>query len=264
MSGVLTRILESKRAEILALPRAPHAPRASSTDRVPAALRRPAGAPLRLVTEIKLRSPSAGALSTVLSPADRAIRYAHGGAVMVSVLCDAPFFGGSWDHVGEVRRALTHEHFDTLILAKEFVIDEVQLDMAAAKGADAVLLIARIVGRKELRDLTNAARARGLEPLVEVVTEQELEAALEAGARCIGVNARDLDTLAMDPAAAGRVLAAIPPDRVAVHLSGVKGPDEVRRLAGTRADAALIGETLMRQDDPTELLRSLFDASTEK
>ena len=148
------------------------------------------------------------------------------------------------------------------VLAKEFVLDERQIEEAAARGADAVLLIVRIVDREQLTRLVARARAVGLEPLVEVVTEDELSAALDADAKVIGVNARDLDTLVMDPVRAARVLAAIPADRIAVHLSGLKGPDDVAAVARTTADAALMGEALMRQDDPTALLRAMVQAAS--
>lgn len=218
------------------------------------------GEPLRLITENKRRSPSAGPLSTVLSVAERAVAYARGGASMISVLCDARFFGGSFAHLVEARRALDEAKLDVPLLAKEFIIDARQLEEAAASGADSALLIARIVAPELLRELTAKARDLGLEPLVEVVTDDELCAAIDADAKVIGVNARDLDTLVMDPARAARVLAAIPDDRVAVHLSGLKGPDDVRAVAASDVDAALIGEALMREDDPSALLRAMVIA----
>jgi indole-3-glycerol phosphate synthase len=149
---------------------------------------------------------------------------------------------------------------DVPVLAKEYVLDEVQLDRAREAGADAVLLIARIVSPARLRELHDAARARDLQPLVEVTNEEELGSAIESGARLIGVNARDLDTLQMDAARAARVLAAIPVDRVRIHLSGIKTPDDVRALARTGVDGVLLGEALMRQADPEPLLRALVAA----
>jgi indole-3-glycerol phosphate synthase len=124
-----------------------------------------------------------------------------------------------------------------------------------------VLLIARILDREKLRDLFVQAESLGLESLVEVATEEELDWAVAANAEIIGVNARDLDTLVMDPDRAARVLAAIPDRAIPLYLSGLKGPDDVRRLAGTRAHAALVGETLMRDDDPHALLGSMVEAA---
>jgi indole-3-glycerol phosphate synthase len=262
--GLLDRILASKRDEI---GRARGAARAAAAHdgRTPldarAALARPPGAALRLVTEIKHKSPSAGPLSRALSPEERAMAYARGGATMISVLCDAPFFDGGFDHLARVRARLDAEGLAVPLLAKEFVIDAAQLDLARAHGADAVLLIVRIVSPDALHRLAAHARARGVEPLIEVTDVAELGVALDAGARLIGVNARDLDTLTIDTERAARVLAAIPAGIVAVHLSGLKGPDAVRLVASTRADAALMGEALMRQDDPAPLLHAMVTAA---
>jgi indole-3-glycerol phosphate synthase len=258
----LERILASKRAEVAALESRDDEPATArrGTLDVPRALRRGPGAPLRILAEIKRKSPSAGALSLAVDAGARAEAYARGVAAMVSVLCDGPFFGGSWDDLTRARTAVDRLARDVPILAKEFVIDESQIDRARATGADAVLLIARIVSPSRLRELHAAARARDLWPMVEVMDEAELASALACGARIIGVNARDLDTLAMDSVRAARVLDAIPEDRVRVHLSGIKTEDDVRAVARTRADAALVGETLMREADPEPLLRRLLAA----
>jgi indole-3-glycerol phosphate synthase len=227
---VLDAILEAKKAEIAELARVECAPRGAGAPRtglVARSVARQNKGPLRLVTEIKRRSPSAGPLSTVMSVEERAVAYGRGGAAMISVLCDARFFDGGWHHVTAARRALHRAGLEVPILAKEFVLDDRQIDEAAASGADAVLLIARIVPPSRLAALFEHASAIGLEPLVEVVSEEEVGAALDAGARLIGVNARDLDTLAMDPERAARVLAAIPSDRVSLHLSGLKSADDV-------------------------------------
>jgi indole-3-glycerol phosphate synthase len=264
MSGVLAEILRRKGDEVAALrgrggQRRP--PPAREPLDVVAALRRPPAAPLRLIAEVKLRSPSAGALSRVLSPVERAVAYADAGAAMVSVLCDAPFFDGSWEHLEAARRALDARGLRVPLLAKDFVIDEVQSDEARARGADAVLLIARIVPAERLVELAAAARARRVEPLVEVVDEAEVAAAVRAEARVVGVNARDLDTLAMDPDRTARVLAAIAPGTVAVHLSGLRDAAGVAAIATGRPDAALIGEALMRADDPRPLLGAMVRAA---
>jgi indole-3-glycerol phosphate synthase len=259
----LADILASKRREVEGL-----RPQRTVRRRTPLdatlALRRRDGDPLRLLTEVKLKSPSAGALSRALAPDARALAYARGGAAMVSVLCDAPFFDGSWDHLSGARRALDAAGLPVPLLAKEFVIDARQIGTARDCGADSVLLIARIVDAKKLAELVRIARDEGLEPLVEVVDEEELRAGLDAGARIVGVNARDLDTLAMDAERAARVLEAIPPDVVAVHFSGLKSGQDVAKVAATRADAALVGEALMRQDDPRELLAEMVGSSSRR
>ncbi|HWL87863.1 MAG TPA: indole-3-glycerol-phosphate synthase, partial [Polyangiaceae bacterium] len=147
------------------------------------------------------------------------------------------------------------------ILAKEFVLDEVQLRRAAIMGGDAALLIVRILSPSRLAALVKASHGYGLEPLVEVATEDELRIALDTDARLIGVNARDLDTLRMDPARAAHLVGLVPEDRIALHLSGLKTEDDVRAVARGRADGALVGEVLMRQDDPSELLTRLVAAA---
>jgi indole-3-glycerol phosphate synthase len=263
MTHVLDAILRAKQEEIAELSKIKAEPRVARGPRkkVVSSLGRPSGEPLRLVAEIKRRSPSAGRLSTVLSVADRALAYARAGASMVSVLTDARSFDGSWAHVVEARRALDDAGLVVPILAKEFVLHPRQLEEAAACGADAVLLIARIVDHETLGVLVRRARELSLEPLVEVVTDEELSAALDADAKVIGVNTRDLDTLAMDPSRAARLLAKVPSDRIAVHLSGLKGPDDVRVVSRTDVDAALIGEALMREDDPSSLLRAMLLAA---
>jgi indole-3-glycerol phosphate synthase len=256
----LERILASKQSDVEALRSRPRTPSARRTLDVLSALRRDAG-PLRLLAEVKLRSPSAGPLSRALAPDLRAVAYAETGAAAVSILCDGPFFDGAWEHLGGARARFDEAGLAVPLLAKEFVLDERQVLEARDRGADAVLLIARIVDAPALARLAGVARDEGLEPLVEVTDERELEAALQAGARLVGVNARDLDTLAMDAARAARVLAAIPREVVAVHLSGLRDPADIARIARSRADAALVGEALMRDDDPRPRLRALVDAA---
>lgn len=253
MTAVLREILAQKAEEIAALRQRalPPGPEPRAVD-----LRRRPGDPLKLIAEIKRRSPSAGALSTKLGVAERAAAYERAGADVLSILTDARFFDGSFEHLKEAR-----EHSSLPLLCKEFVLDEVQLDAARAFGADLVLLIVRIVPPERLAPLVRGARERGLTPFVEVVDEHEARLALDAGALLVGVNARDLDTLAMDPARAARTLAVLPDGVARVHLSGLATPDAVAAVARGPSDAALIGEALMRQDDPEPLLRTLVQAA---
>jgi len=253
-SGLLARILATKHAELPALraQRLPAAPRPRAFS-----LRRDDSA-LKLITEIKFRSPSAGALSSVLSVAERARAYQRAGASMISVLCDKSFFDGAFSHLAEARAAC-----ELPLLCKEFVIDESQLDAAAAYGADAVLLIVRCLSEERLQQLTRAARERKLEPFVEVVTEEESQMAISAGASLIGVNARDLDTLVMDAERAARVLSKLPAGVTRVHLSGIARPEDVQRVRRSPADAALLGEALMRDDQPEPRLRELVAATRD-
>jgi indole-3-glycerol phosphate synthase len=267
---MLDKILRAKRAEVARMSASPRLPiRHEPAGGFFAALRRPVGAPLRLVAEIKLRSPSAGELSRALSPVDRALVYARSGASAISVLTDPTFFDGSFEHLFAIRDALDAALGSSRprLLAKEFVIDPIQLHRAADAGADAVLLIARIVSPEQLVTLAEATRELGLEPLVEVATHEELAAARAARARVVGVNARDLDTLRMNAELAGEVLAALTttharPDLVAMRLSGLSTPDDVAAIAATNVDAALIGESLMRLDDPAPLLAAMISVAS--
>lgn len=247
--SVLERILSQKQSELAGLRgrRLPPPP-----PRRPVGLSRAPGQPLRIICEIKRRSPSAGALNTTLSVGARARAYERGGANMVSVLCDSAFFDGGFEHLSEARDTCALP-----LLCKEFVIDEAQLDAARAYGADAVLLIVRCLAPERVSALHRAALERELVPFVEVATDDEVRIASDAGATLIGVNARDLDSLAMDAARAERILHALPAGVTRVHLSGLHRPDDVARVAAGPAHAALIGEALMRLDDPEPLLTSL-------
>lgn len=267
-NGTLAKILDAKNAEVARMiagppfkPRVWPTIEADRATRVDRALARGPGDPLRLIAEVKLRSPSAGALSRALTPDARALAYAEAGAAMVSVLCDRAFFDGGFEHLAAARRAFGALASRPLLLCKEFILHPAQLDRAMDAGADAVLLIARITFDQRLGALMRGARDRGLTPLVEVVTRAELDLALANGATLIGVNARDLDTLQMDHARARDVLDAIPEGVTALHLSGLASPDDVARVAQGRADGALVGEALMRRDDPRELLRAMVAAA---
>ena len=252
--GVLDQILTKKRAELPEL-RTRKWPAPPSW--VPVVdLKRRAEDGLHLICEIKHKSPSAGELSTQLSVKERAQVYENGGADMISVLCDTPFFGGAYDHLLEARSGCALP-----LLCKEFVIDECQLDAAQSCGASAVLLIVRCLDDPNLERLIQGAAQRSLVPLVEVFTEQEAQRALEAGATFIGVNARDLDTLHMDVSRASRIISGMAPHITVAHLSGIKSQSSLAEVRKGRADAALIGEVLMKLDDPAKTLRDLAQAA---
>jgi indole-3-glycerol phosphate synthase len=253
VTGVLGRILEAKQAELVELRQRRFPDRYTPR---PVRLQRGPGEALHLITEIKFRSPSAGALSTQLGVAERAQCYAAGGASMISVLCDHAFFGGSYNDL-----TIARDNCNVPLLCKEFIIDESQLDAARAHGADWVLLIARCLSEERARSLLLAAQERGLGVLFEIHGRNEAALAARLDAKQIGVNARDLDTLQMDVATAQEVLSSIPAGPTAIHLSGLKTPDDVRRLQTTRADAALVGEVLMRQEDPLPALQQLAAAA---
>ncbi len=224
--------------------------------RAVAALARPAGAPPRVIAEVKFRSPSAGVIRQA-RPGEGvrvAEAYVASGAAAVSVLADGPGFGGSALAVRRVARAVRAP-----VLFKEFVLDEVQVDVARAMGASMVLLLVRILPRPRLFALVDAVRSRGMEPVVEAADARELEVAVATDARIVGVNARDLRSFRVDTAGAARCLEGVPTGRVAVFMSGIRTNDDLRAIAGTRADAVLVGEGLMRHEAPGERLRALLE-----
>lgn len=215
-----------------------------------AALRRPG---LAAIAEIKRRSPSRGALRPDLDPAALARSYAAGGAAAVSVLTDGRFFGGSLEDLLRARRA-----GPLPVLRKDFVCEAGQLHETRQAGADAVLLIARILSAAQLRDYLALARELGLAALVEVHDAPELERALDCGAAIIGVNNRDLRTQRLSLETALRLRPQIPAGRIAVAESGIRSRQDVRRLAEAGYDAILVGQALLQAPDPGLKLAELL------
>lgn len=220
-----------------------------------APLRRAAGQPPRVIAEIKLRSPSAGVIRARQPGelAQIAAGYERAGAAAVSVLCDGQGFGGS---PLDVRRVAARIQLP--VLFKEFVLEPVQVDVARATGASYVLLLVRVLSDRELARLIREVRTRGLEPVVEAADAEELERALASEATIVGINARDLRSFDVDPGRAGALVERIPPDRIAVFMSGVRSREDFVRVSATRADAVLIGEGLMRERDPGAKLADLL------
>lgn len=207
-----------------------------------AALRHPSE--VRLLAEVKRRSPSAGDIRPGADPAEIARAYHDGGAAALSVLTDREYFGGDLDALRAVRRAVPLP-----VIRKDFVIHPVQVWEARAAGADAVLLIARILEQPLLEDLHGQAAELGMDVLVEAHTEAEVRRALDAGAALVGVNNRDLDTFTTDLALSIRLAATVPPDVTYVAESGIRTADDVDRLGAAGVNAVLVGESLMRQAD---------------
>ena len=197
------------------------------------------------MAEVKRRSPGAGDIRPGLDPARLAAGYARSGAAAVSVLTDGPYFGGSLGDLRAVKSAIP-----VPVLRKDFVLDELQVAEARAAGADAVLLIARILDGPRLGDLLRSAGRHGVHALVEVHDVDELERALSAGARIVGVNNRDLATFTTDLGVTLGLVGRIPGDVVVVSESGIRARDDVERLGRAGVDAVLVGETLLRADDP--------------
>lgn len=206
-----------------------------------------------VVAEFKRRSPSAGDLASEADPGRVAAAYEAAGARAVSVLTDEEHFAGSLADLRAARRKTRLP-----VLRKDFALDPLQVVEARAAGADAILLIARILSDGRLRELIGCVRDLNMDALVEVHEEEELGRALEAGATCVGVNARDLSTFEVDLSRCERLIRRVPPELVAVAESGVQGPEDVERMGAAGADAVLVGTALM-QGEPGALLRSLVD-----
>jgi indole-3-glycerol phosphate synthase len=198
----------------------------------------------RVIAEIKRASPSAGLLAPDLDPPVLAREYATAGAAAISVVTDRDFFGGTPEWLPAVRRAV-----DLPVLRKDFIIDPLQVREAAHLGADAVLLIAAILDVGEIIDLLALAAAAGLECLVEVHDEVELEMVLATKASIIGINNRNLKDFSIDLDTTFRLRRLIPPGRLVVSESGIDHPDQLRRLGAAGIDAVLVGTSLVRQGD---------------
>lgn len=209
---------------------------------------------VNVIAECKRRSPSRGVLMADYHPADIARAYARGGAAAISCLTEPTFFDGSLDHLRRVRAAV-----GLPVLRKDFVVSEYQLFEARADGADAVLLIVAALEAARLRELLTRASDLGLDTLVEVHADDELPVALDAGARIVGVNNRNLRSLAVDVEASDRLIASIPRDVVAVSESGLRTAADLRRLRAVGYRAFLIGERLMLDADPAGALARLIE-----
>lgn len=218
-----------------------------------AALRRPEG--VRVIAEIKRASPSKGRLAEIGDPAALAAGYESGGAAAISVLTEERRFGGSLADLDAVRARVRIP-----VLRKDFVVMPYQVWEARAHGADLVLLIVAALDQRELTDLVKLAGDVGLTPLVEVHDAEEADRAVAAGARVIGVNARDLRTLAIDRTLFPRVADRIPDDLVRVAESGIRGPGDVAACADWGADAVLVGETLVKDGCPADAVARLVHA----
>lgn len=206
-----------------------------------------------IIAEIKRASPSKGWIRRDLDAVATGIAYAEAGAAAISVLTEGRRFGGSLADLEAVSAAVP----GTAVLRKDFVLDEYMVAEARACGADMVLLMVSVLGAKTA-DLLAAARGYGLDALVETHDEQELAVALDAGATIVGINNRNLKTLAVDLATSERLLPLIPAGVVKVVESGISTADEVRRLAACGADCFLVGETLVRSGDPAGGIRALL------
>ena len=228
----------------------------SSTGRFHTALARLDG--FNVIAECKRRSPSRGVLRENYDPVAIATGYASAGAAAISVLTEPTFFDGSLEHLAQVRAAV-----DIPVLRKDFVVTEYQLLEAKAAGADAVLLIVAALRPAELKVLHDHARRHGLDVLVEAHDAKELSIAIDAGARIVGINNRNLRTLQVDVHASETLIAQMPPDVVAVSESGLKTAADLARLKALGYRAFLIGERFMTAAEPGEQLRELLASAAD-
>jgi indole-3-glycerol phosphate synthase len=259
--NVLDDILRAKRLEVARL----HEPATRAEVRQAAATapaRRDFAAALRrddgrvaVIAEIKRRSPSKGPLAADLDAAATAKAYEAGGAAALSVLTDAEFFGGSGDDLRAARAATSLP-----VLRKDFTIDAAQLEEGRALGADAVLLIVRAFDDDRLlRALHADATTLDLDVLVEAHDGEEVKRAVAIGAAIVGINARDLGSFDEDLDRVVGLRKLVPDDVVAVAESAIREPDDVARMADAGFDAVLVGEALVRADDPAERLRTFVE-----
>lgn len=253
--SVLDQIVREKRAEVGRL--APwksalrkQAEAAEGVRDLAAALRVPGE--VAVMAEVKRKSPSAGWIRRDLDAAGLASTYAHGGAVAISVLTDGEHFGGSREDLEAVRSAVP-----VPVLRKDFVVDPVQVYEARAMGADAVLLIVRILDDGLLGELQALAGDLGMAALVEIHDAREVERALKVGATVVGINNRDLSRFETDLAVGESLAPGVPSEVVVVGESGIADPGDVDRLGAAGVDAVLVGESLVRADDPVAAVARL-------
>ncbi len=211
---------------------------------------------LSVIAEVKRRSPSKGDLASIVDPAGLAAQYSLGGAAAISVLTEQRRFNGSLADLRAVRAAV-----HTPLLRKDFIVEDYQLFEARAAGADLALLIVASLPGDRLDHLYATATSLGLTVLVEVHDEVETERAVALGAELIGVNARNLKTLQVDPDTFGRLVQGIPADRVPVAESGISGVEDAARYFNEGAKVILVGEALVKDGDPAGAVRALRGVS---
>ncbi len=215
---------------------------------------------LKIIAEYKRRSPSKGVMRDDLQPAEAASAYQNAGACAISVLTEKHFFGGSIDDLAEVR-AVT----PLPLLRKDFIFHPVQLFEAAEAGADAVLLIVAALDEQTLRRLQSIAETElGLDALVEVHTKEEMQRAVNCGARLIGINNRDLTTFEVSISTSEALVHYAPENALLISESGLSTGDELNHLRELGFDGFLIGERLMRADDPGDALRKLLETRSDR
>jgi indole-3-glycerol phosphate synthase len=230
------------------------AARASSPLDATAALK---GQDVAVIAEVKRASPSRGAMAAIADPAALAVDYEAGGARVISVLTEARQFGGNLGDLAAVRDAV-----QVPVLRKDFVVSSYQLWEARAHGADMALLIVAALEQNALVSLVERALSIGLAPLVEVHTASELDRAVDAGAKIIGINARNLATLEVDRGVFARIAPRIPDGIIKIAESGIRGPHDLLAYAAAGANAVLVGESLVTGKDPRSAVADLVTAGS--
>jgi indole-3-glycerol phosphate synthase len=219
------------------------------------ALRREHG--LAIISEIKRRSPSAGAIAEERDSSEQARLYYNAGTDAISVLTDEKYFGGSIQDLWEVNDLLAHRPDTPPTLRKDFFVDRVQVLEAAEAGAGCVLIIVRALSNEEMNDLFEASNLAGLDAIFEVHEEKEVERALNCGARIIGVNNRDLTRFVTDLAISESIVPELPESCLAISESGIHSVEDAERAFACGADAILVGEALMKMKDPEPFIKSI-------
>jgi len=210
---------------------------------------------INLIAEIKFASPSAGLIRPKTDPILIGRIYEEAGAAAISLLTDKRFFQGDLNHLPRLKRAISLP-----ILRKDFIIDEVQVRQASIHGADAILLIARILSQAQLAELISACRELGMDPLTEVHDKDDLEKAIDSKAEIIGINNRDLDSFSVDINTTFELAPLVPDDRVVICESGLATKADILSLKDTRVQAVLVGSALMRSDGLVQKTAELVDA----
>ncbi|HEX3721603.1 MAG TPA: indole-3-glycerol phosphate synthase TrpC [Nitrolancea sp.] len=213
--------------------------------------------PFGVIAEVKRASPSKGPIAAGVDAAEVARDYVAAGASAISVLTDGPFFSGNLADLQAVAEVAHEADAPLPVLRKDFLVDPYQVLEARAFGADAVLLIVSLLSGSTLGEMLGEVHSLGMQALVEIHDEVELDAALNAGARVIGINNRDLRTFKVDLATTERLAPRVPQDRTVVAESGIHGREDARRLAAAGAHALLIGESLMLASDRGAAIREL-------
>lgn len=216
-------------------------------------LAKPGPGGVNIIAEIKRASPSKGIIQGDLDAADQALRYEQGGAAALSVLTDRSYFKGSFEDLEAARNACRLP-----VLRKDFIVSEYQIYESAVLGADAILLIVRILTETQLSDYLALAGEFGLDVLVETHSESEIDTATRAGARLVGINNRNLSSFETSIDTSVRLASLLSPDQTAVAESGIHGPDDIRNLKTAGFHNFLVGESLVRAGDPAAFLKTLI------